>query len=145
MQGPGILQSDPLNSYLLIRHFRLIRRGNLKTLKALSLTPMLNYPLNSSPRLVHHKISAYFSDELSGSNCILRHNSQIYTLSCVQGTGYITCVKTKNSFYVTKSQMSSGPFFLFEYFQSLYAHQNELIEAFILLINVKYVSKTNCK
>ena len=31
---------------------------------------MLNYPLNSLPRLVHHKISAYFSDELSGSNCI---------------------------------------------------------------------------
>ena len=54
---------------LLIRHFRLIRRGNLNMLKALSITPMLNYPLNLSPRLVHRKISAYFSDELSGSNC----------------------------------------------------------------------------
>ena len=31
---------------LLIRHFYLIRRGNLKTLKALSLMLMLNYPLN---------------------------------------------------------------------------------------------------
>ena len=31
---------------LLIRHFRLIRQGNLKTLKALSLTPMLNLPFN---------------------------------------------------------------------------------------------------
>ena len=101
---------------LLIRHFRLIRPGNLKTLKALSLTPMLNYPLNSSPRLVH-KISAYFSDELSGSNCILCHNSQIYIpYLAVQGTGYITCVKTKNSFYVTKSQMSSGPFFCLSIF-----------------------------
>ena len=39
-------------------------------LKALTLTPMLNYPLNLSPRLVHRKISAYFSDELSVSNCI---------------------------------------------------------------------------
>ena len=55
---------------LLIRHFRLIHLGNLKTLKALSLTPMINYPLNLSPRLVHRKISVYFSDELSGSNCI---------------------------------------------------------------------------
>ena len=55
---------------LLIRHFRLIQ-GNLKTMKVLSLMPMLNYPLNSSPLLVHHKISAYFSDELSGSNCKL--------------------------------------------------------------------------
>ena len=54
---------------LSIRHFRLIHRGNLNTLKALPLTPMLNYPLNSSPRLVHCKISAYFSDELSASNC----------------------------------------------------------------------------
>ena len=53
----------------LIRHFRLIRQGNLNMLKALSLTPMLNHPLNSSPRLVHRKISTYFSDELSGSNC----------------------------------------------------------------------------
>ena len=55
---------------LLIRHFRLICWENLETLKALSLTLMLNYPLNLSPRLVHHKISACFSDELSGSNCI---------------------------------------------------------------------------
>ena len=31
---------------LLIRHFRLIRRGNLKTLKPLPLTPMLNQPFN---------------------------------------------------------------------------------------------------
>ena len=31
---------------LLIRHFRLIRRGNLKTLKPLSLTLMLNQPFN---------------------------------------------------------------------------------------------------
>ena len=31
---------------LLIRHFRLICRGNLKTLKALSLTPMLNQPFD---------------------------------------------------------------------------------------------------
>ena len=49
----------------------LIRGENLKTLKALSLAPMLNYPLKSSPRLVHRKISAYFSDKLSGSNCII--------------------------------------------------------------------------
>ena len=55
----------------LIRHFRLIRQGNLKTLKALSLTPVLNYPLNSSTPLVHRKISAYFSNELRGSNCTL--------------------------------------------------------------------------
>ena len=55
---------------LLICHFGLIHCENLKTLKAISLTPMLNYPLNSSPRLVHRKISAYFSDELSGSNSI---------------------------------------------------------------------------
>ena len=55
---------------LLIRHFCLICWGNLKTLKALSLTPMLNYSPISSPRLVHHKISAYFSNELSGSNSI---------------------------------------------------------------------------
>ena len=55
---------------LLICHFRLICQGNLKFLKALSLTPVLNYPLNSSPGLVHRKISAYFSNELSGSNCI---------------------------------------------------------------------------
>ena len=31
---------------LLIRHFCLIRRGILKTSKALSLTPMLNQPFN---------------------------------------------------------------------------------------------------
>ena len=31
---------------LLIRHFHLIRRGNLKTLKPLPLTPMLNQPFN---------------------------------------------------------------------------------------------------
>ena len=54
---------------LLIRHFHSIRQGNLNTLKALSLTPMLNYPLNPSSRLVHSKISAYFNDELSGPDC----------------------------------------------------------------------------
>ena len=31
---------------LLIRHFHLIRPGNLKTLKPLLLTPMLNKPFN---------------------------------------------------------------------------------------------------
>ena len=31
---------------LLIRHFRLIRQGNLKTLKPLPLTPMLNQPFS---------------------------------------------------------------------------------------------------
>ena len=31
---------------LLTRHFRLIRHGNLKTLKPLLLTPMLNLPFN---------------------------------------------------------------------------------------------------
>ena len=31
---------------LLIRHFHLIRQGNLKTLKPLPLTPMLNQPFN---------------------------------------------------------------------------------------------------
>ena len=31
---------------------------------------MLNYPLHSSPRLVHHKISTYFSNKLSSSDCI---------------------------------------------------------------------------
>ena len=34
---------------LLIRHFRLIRRGNLKTSQSLLLTPMLNQPLISHP------------------------------------------------------------------------------------------------
>ena len=48
----------------------LIHQGSLKTLKVLSLMPMLSYPLNSSPRLVHCKIFTYFSDELSRSNCI---------------------------------------------------------------------------
>ena len=62
-------QSDPLNSYSLNSSFCLICRGNLKVLKALAFTPMLNYPLNSSPHLVHHKISVYFSDELNRSNC----------------------------------------------------------------------------
>ena len=57
---------------LLIRHFRLIHRGNLKTLKPLPLTPMLNQPFNSSPLSVRRKIPAYFSDELSGSDCIWR-------------------------------------------------------------------------
>ena len=42
----------PLIRCLLIRHFRLIRRGNLKTLKPLPLTPMLNQPFNQSPLLV---------------------------------------------------------------------------------------------
>ena len=65
------LLSDPLNSYTLNSQFSLNSSGNLKTLKALSLMPMLNYPLNSSPHLVHYKISAYFSDELSGSKCTL--------------------------------------------------------------------------
>ena len=55
---------------LLIHHFCLIHQGSLKTLKVLSLMPMLSYPLNSSPRLVHCKIFTYFSDELSRSNCI---------------------------------------------------------------------------
>ena len=48
----------------------LIHQGSLKTLKVLSLMPMLSYPLNSSPRLVHCKIFTYFSNELSRSNCI---------------------------------------------------------------------------
>ena len=48
----------------------LIHQGSLKTLKVLSLMPMLSYPLHSSPRLVHCKIFTYFSDELSRSNCI---------------------------------------------------------------------------
>ena len=65
------LQSDPLNSYSLNSSFSLNSSGNLETLKALSLTPMVNYPLNSSPCLVHRKTSAYFSNELSGSNCNL--------------------------------------------------------------------------
>ena len=55
---------------LLIHHFCLIHQGSLKTLKVLSLMPMLSYPLNSSPRLVHCKIFTYFSDKLSRSNCI---------------------------------------------------------------------------
>ena len=55
---------------LLIHHFCLIHQGSLKTLKVLSLMPMLSYPLNSSPHLVHCKIFTYFSDELSSSNCI---------------------------------------------------------------------------
>ena len=55
---------------LLIHHFCLIHQGSLKTLKVLSLMPMLSYPLNSSPHLVHCKIFTYFSDELSRSNCI---------------------------------------------------------------------------
>ena len=61
---------------LLIRHFRLIRQGNLKTSKPLPLTPMLNQPFNKTPLLVRHKIFAYFSDKLSGSDSILRpvHN-----------------------------------------------------------------------
>ena len=45
----------------------LIHQGSLKVL---SLMPMLSYPLNSSPCLVHCKIFTYFSDELSRSNCI---------------------------------------------------------------------------
>lgn len=51
-------------------HFCLIRWGSLKTLEVLSLMPMLSYPLNSSPRSVYRKIFSYFSNELSGSNCI---------------------------------------------------------------------------
>ena len=39
------LQSDSPNLYS-IRNFCLIRLGNLETLKALSLTPMLNQPFN---------------------------------------------------------------------------------------------------
>ena len=46
-----IISQTCLIRTLLIRHFRLIRWGNLKTLKALSLTPVLNYPLNSSENL----------------------------------------------------------------------------------------------
>ena len=55
---------------LLIHHFCLIHQRSLKTLKVLSLMPMLSYPLNSSHHLVHCKIFTYFSDELSRSNCI---------------------------------------------------------------------------
>ena len=55
---------------LLIHHFCLIHQGSLKTLKVLSLMPMLSYPLNSLPRLVHCKIFTYFSNELSRCNCI---------------------------------------------------------------------------
>ena len=54
---------------LLIHHFRLIRRGNLKTLKVLSLKQILNQPFNESPLLVRCKISAYFTNELSRSDC----------------------------------------------------------------------------
>ena len=54
---------------LLIRHFRLNHGGNLKTLKSLPLTPILNNPFNSSPLLVRRKISADLSDELNGSDC----------------------------------------------------------------------------
>ena len=47
---------------------------------------MLNYPFNSSPRLVHRKISTYFSDELSGSNCIWILNTHKFQKICYSGT-----------------------------------------------------------
>ena len=75
---------------LLIHHFCLIRRGNLKTSKVLSLTPMLNQPFNWSPLLVRRKIAAYFTDESSGSDCkwhsrLVQHLFSIY-ISCNRTT-----------------------------------------------------------
>ena len=42
----GWLHTGLYSQTRLIRHFRFIRRGNLKTLKPLPLTPMLNQPFN---------------------------------------------------------------------------------------------------
>ena len=45
LQGFNYSQTHLIRT-LLIRHFRLIRQGNLKTLKPLPLTPMLNQTFN---------------------------------------------------------------------------------------------------
>ena len=59
------VQSDPLNSNSLNSSFSLNLSGKFEHVKSIIIDP-----LNLSPQLVHRKISAYFSDKLSGSNCI---------------------------------------------------------------------------
>ena len=66
----SVLQSDPLNSNSLNSSFFLNSSGEFEHIKNIIIDPMLNYPHIYSPWLVHCKISAYFWDELSGSDCI---------------------------------------------------------------------------